>query len=579
MGSWVEDFNSFQPSTEHSIGLGGGGFSSVGGLPKKPQTRKEKLEAELKLLQWHKLANEAAIKAALVQTKNLKEQKPSVSRSPQHQHSNEDARWMKKVIQEEHMKPLEVSRAYVLDYEAKELRTADLLSNQVDRHITTLKSLRDKLETKQEASTRTEQYRSWQRDFHVKKNAVMLGKTLQEIEIENSKNNNNNNSSRSNKNNLNTLSSNIDDEEMERFARVTHESAVRNANSSTKELSTVLDSLNKLAELEKRISTLEKDNAYDSEVMSNRPIAQERTTIEFKKKRVQDSNVIGAPVGVNYAMKPKKTAWTSLNNNNNNKGGGKLMSLSKPLRRAGEDTGFFLTEFGDGEDEREDNENDDAFIDEQQKQAMKREFQRQRALAPAGQKNLRNRVNIRKTREKELNVGSKRHDEAMKELLKRRNEQQLPGKKKTASASASINAVVRVSKGASAGVKTKNKHLQEFENIKSGHQRRKIEVKKIPLRSEENNNIQNVKSQTAPPALALAARVRAAGGGGGLRVPATKGSGTVTRRTDAPMRSHQFHSTSNNPKTAPSAATETIGVAVAGVGGLRVIREMRGKKK
>jgi hypothetical protein len=29
---------------------------------KKPPTRKEKLEAELKLLEWHKLANDAAIK-------------------------------------------------------------------------------------------------------------------------------------------------------------------------------------------------------------------------------------------------------------------------------------------------------------------------------------------------------------------------------------------------------------------------------------------------------------------------------------------------------------------------------------
>jgi hypothetical protein len=33
-----------------------------GGLVKKPQTRKEHIEAELKLLEWHKLANEAAIK-------------------------------------------------------------------------------------------------------------------------------------------------------------------------------------------------------------------------------------------------------------------------------------------------------------------------------------------------------------------------------------------------------------------------------------------------------------------------------------------------------------------------------------
>ena len=35
------------------------------GVLRKPQSRKEKLEAELKLLQWHKLANEAAIKVSI----------------------------------------------------------------------------------------------------------------------------------------------------------------------------------------------------------------------------------------------------------------------------------------------------------------------------------------------------------------------------------------------------------------------------------------------------------------------------------------------------------------------------------
>ena len=73
-------------------------------MPKKPQTRKEKIESELKLLQWHKMANEAAIKAALMQNKTIKEQKPT--KEPQH--SKEDAKWMRRVIEQEHLKPLEV---------------------------------------------------------------------------------------------------------------------------------------------------------------------------------------------------------------------------------------------------------------------------------------------------------------------------------------------------------------------------------------------------------------------------------------------------------------------------------------
>ena len=45
--NWVDDLSSLQGKP---------------GLVKKPQSRKEHIEAELKLLEWHKLANEAAIK-------------------------------------------------------------------------------------------------------------------------------------------------------------------------------------------------------------------------------------------------------------------------------------------------------------------------------------------------------------------------------------------------------------------------------------------------------------------------------------------------------------------------------------
>ena len=42
--------------------------SASGGM-----TRLEQLEHEMKLLSWHKLANEAALKAAIIRTKNLKQ--------------------------------------------------------------------------------------------------------------------------------------------------------------------------------------------------------------------------------------------------------------------------------------------------------------------------------------------------------------------------------------------------------------------------------------------------------------------------------------------------------------------------
>lgn len=75
-----------------------------------------------------------------------------------------------------------MSKDFVLEYEEKEKVNADRLAHQVDRHISTLKTLRSKLETRHDLKTRTEEYRQWQRGFLPKKHAVMVGKTLDEYE-------------------------------------------------------------------------------------------------------------------------------------------------------------------------------------------------------------------------------------------------------------------------------------------------------------------------------------------------------------------------------------------------------------
>ena len=76
------------------------------------------------------------------------------------------------------MKPLEVTKDFVLEYEAKEKENAERLSSQVDRHISTLSNLRKKLEDRNAMKSRTDEYRAWKKDFSIKKQAVMIGKTL-----------------------------------------------------------------------------------------------------------------------------------------------------------------------------------------------------------------------------------------------------------------------------------------------------------------------------------------------------------------------------------------------------------------
>jgi hypothetical protein len=61
MGTWVEEFKALQSPSK------GKGSTSLGSTTTKGNSRlqpskAEQLEAELKLLEWHKLANNAAIK-------------------------------------------------------------------------------------------------------------------------------------------------------------------------------------------------------------------------------------------------------------------------------------------------------------------------------------------------------------------------------------------------------------------------------------------------------------------------------------------------------------------------------------
>ena len=80
---------------------------------------------------------------------------------------------------------------------------------------------------------------------------------------------------------------------------------------------------------------MNQDNAADSLQASQRPLAAQRTTIEFKKKRLE-----GPVKTLSYAMKPKKTAWAALKAGDR---AGKPAGGFKP-------DGFFLTEFDNTRD-------------------------------------------------------------------------------------------------------------------------------------------------------------------------------------------------------------------------------------
>ena len=271
-----------------------------------------------------------------MQTKSLKAEVPDTRPL----HTEDDARWMRKVIDQEHIKPLEVNKDYVLEYERREKENAERLTTQVERHISTLAILREKLETRHDLKSRTDEYRAWQRDFTKKKDAVLIGKTLQEIEAEGLL------SRQQTRENSSPQTSEHGGGRGRASSSNNNNNNNRGETGGSTELSNVLESLNKLAELEKRITSLEKDNAFEHILQSEKPGANERTLQEFKKKRSSLDD--GGPLAVVYAMRPKKASWQVQVPAKKGVGGGAAAVRAKQQQQQQHQQrgGVFLTEDG-----------------------------------------------------------------------------------------------------------------------------------------------------------------------------------------------------------------------------------------
>ena len=95
------------------------------------------------------------------------------------------------------------------------------------------------------------------------------------------------------------------------------------------------------------------------------------------------------------------------------------------------------------------------------------------ALAPAGQKALRQRLQLKKERAKVMAAGARKHEQALQQMNQRRAEQLTKARP--------APVAYRTNQGVSSGIKTRNKHLQEFENIKKSYGKRKGKFCITPL--------------------------------------------------------------------------------------------------
>ena len=239
---WVQEFDGFADGPPTGMNNKSHGTSQI-----------DELEQELKLLHWHKLANEAALKAALIRTKKLKEQD---SGRAVVETRKERAQWMQQIIEEEQSKPLEVTEDFILKYEEQQRIEEERLEEEVQRHIKSLQRIKTNLKEKEEMRRRTMIYRT-------KRKALLAP-------LENSKEYGETVSG-------NTLSlPNVS-------GPLTPNGPSSGSGGMQGTLSKVINSLDKLVDLEKRIARLESD--ADGTDDHNGGGGSRRTQLKFKKGR------------------------------------------------------------------------------------------------------------------------------------------------------------------------------------------------------------------------------------------------------------------------------------------------------
>eukprot|EP00903_Cladosiphon_okamuranus_P014443 g13400.t1 len=267
---WVSEFESFQwsdkkgnarpsdavavpPSARSGRATAVKRAASSAAANSDPAKAMDNLRAEIKLLHWHKLANEAALKAALLKTKKIKARwggtsRPVPAMTTLSMPTEERTAWMQQVIEEEQSKPLQVSKDFMCKYEEQEKETEGRLDKEVAAHIRSLRNLRKQIEKRGEIKARRVKYRAAQKQLEMEKQRLLLGK-LHGIESNG------------------PASARTDPRDG--AGNGTGAGAAgktgpgQEGRKSVGTLDTVLGSLDKLVELEKRISSLEKSNVYD----------------------------------------------------------------------------------------------------------------------------------------------------------------------------------------------------------------------------------------------------------------------------------------------------------------------------
>ncbi|OQR96288.1 hypothetical protein THRCLA_07335 [Thraustotheca clavata] len=275
---WVKELNEFKPSIsddedeDEDERVDSQALASQYMEPSRRRSsssQMEEIKQEMKLLNWHKLANEAALKAALIKTKKLKRED---ARHTSVYEAEERLERLQQIQEEESMKPLEVTADFIRQYEEEERREEIRLEQKVARHINCLKKLKTMIAEREELRLRHLRYRDGKQALE-KKLAIMNG--------------------------------NQEEDQLRDLSR--GRLTPRSLSQGSSEVSKALSSLDKLVELERRISCLEQSSlSPPSTAAAILPPSAAKAALKFTKSST------GRPTAHQVAKRPPKKTQTFL---------------------------------------------------------------------------------------------------------------------------------------------------------------------------------------------------------------------------------------------------------------------------
>eukprot|EP00644_Phytophthora_capsici_P009002 jgi/Phyca11/102201/e_gw1.6.435.1 len=444
----------------------------------------EELQQEMKLLNWHKLANEAALKAAIIKTNKIKQEDSQFASALTQGEREERAQRAQQIIEEEQLKPLQVNTEFFRNLEAKGQRDEAKLDDDVQRHIQHLRKLKESMTQREDMQRRRQQYREKMQDLQASTNR---SKTLPKGSNQDDEANSPNKRDRSNANS------------------VYHRAAMVAGGKAAQDNANVVTSLDKLMELEQRIRHLENaglavddlDEARDGNTSSRTAGSKQVNGLRFAKRKATGG--LHEPSRTVYAvskMRSRDKATVSSSRRaqrptaaaNARKRTLNSSSNTGARNRAKPKTDTFLTSLPENKQRqlrRMTDRERRLFLKNEKAKEVRDQARKQDVVIEGWLEKKRAAANQRKATTSQVRAGAAA--KATATGAARNQKQRLPPPPRVRAPSV----------GAASGKRISNSHLQALDDIKKGYTKRKEAFQRLPSTTIRSSSRFNSTTTTA----------------------------------------------------------------------------------